>query len=66
MVFLIFQMPIRRNCDPVYVQRIWDAIRQSKVADTQKIVKHLQTTIKCSPAAAEVFIKQVVKDKLIV
>lgn len=59
-------MPIRRNCDPIHVQRIWDAIRQSKGADTFKIVKHLQNTINCSAVQAELYIKQAIKDKLIV
>lgn len=59
-------MPIRRNCDPIYVQRIWDAIRQLKVADSQKIGKYLQNTTNCSPAEADLFIKQALKDKLIV
>lgn len=59
-------MPIRRNCDPVYVQNIWDAIRQLKVPDSQKIAKYLQTTTHCSPAQAELSVKQAAKDKLIV
>lgn len=62
----VVKMPIRRNCDPVYVQKIWDAIKYSKVADFQKIVRYLQNYGNCTPALAELYIKQAIKDKLIV
>lgn len=61
----VLQMPIRRNCDPIYIQRIWDAIKQFKGADTQKIAKYVQNVTFCSPVQAETYIKQALKDKLI-
>ncbi|KAJ8913563.1 hypothetical protein NQ315_017114 [Exocentrus adspersus] len=62
-------MPIRRHSDPINVKRIWDAIRYAnqsrQVADIPKISKYLQSVDGCTPAQAELYIKQTLKDGLI-
>lgn len=62
-------MPIRRHSDPINVKRIWDSIRSTtqahQVADISKISKYLQQVDDCTPAQAELYIKQTLKDKLI-
>ncbi|KAJ8939177.1 hypothetical protein NQ318_017074 [Aromia moschata] len=63
-------MSVRRYSDPINVKRIWDAIRSAnqarQVADIVRITKFLQNADDCTPAQAELYIKQTLKDKLIV
>lgn len=63
------EMAVRRQCDPLIVQNIWNAIQcsgQSKqTTDTTKITKYLQKAQGCTAAEAEAFISQCVEDKLI-
>lgn len=62
-------MPIRRHCDPINVKRLWDAIRSIHVAhqqcDMNRILKFLQKTENCTQAQVELYIKQSVRDGLI-
>lgn len=62
-------MPIRRSADPINVKRVWDAIRHSSLhqqsVDAQRIIKYLQNFGNCTPPQAELYIKQTLKDGLI-
>ena len=67
---VVLEMPIRRHSDPINVKRIWDAIRAAnqarQVADVPRITKYLQNIDDCTQTQAELYIKQTLKDKLIV
>ncbi|CAH0558220.1 unnamed protein product [Brassicogethes aeneus] len=60
-------MSTRRYADPVNVKRIWDSIRSSKQiqVDYIRIIKYIQNDEECSPTHAELYVKQCLKDKLI-
>nr|CAH7754920.1 unnamed protein product [Callosobruchus chinensis] len=63
-------MPVRRHTDPIQVKLIWDAIRSSNAArqipDLARITKYIQTIGNYSPTLIESFLKNALKDKLIV
>lgn len=63
-------MPVRRAADPISVQHVWDAIRfsncQRQMADLPRILKYLMKLGSCTAAEAELYVKQTLKDGLIV
>ncbi|CAH1992325.1 unnamed protein product [Acanthoscelides obtectus] len=62
-------MPVRRHTDPIQVELIWDAIRSANAArqtpDLTRITKYIQTVGNYSPTLIEGFVKNALKDKLI-
>lgn len=68
-VFSLLEMPVRRTADPISVQHVWDAIRfancQRQMADIPRILKYLMKIDSCTAAQAELYVKQTLKDGLI-
>ncbi|KAG5882338.1 hypothetical protein JTB14_037623 [Gonioctena quinquepunctata] len=63
-------MPIRRNTDPINVKHIWNAIKAANhsrsTADVAKITKFFQNIDDYTVTQVELYVKQAVKDKLII
>ncbi|XP_056632307.1 zinc finger MYND domain-containing protein 11 isoform X1 [Diorhabda sublineata] len=63
------EMVIRRQTDPIHVKNVWNAIRTANYnrvsADVGKITKYLQSIDDYTPEQVELYIKQILSDKLI-